>query len=88
MIRFAFDYPLVLASTPFALSPLFRSPLRASKAPSIEAIPVDLLSYWIAIATENLRHRRDRAPPSSAPPGRFVSEARSNAWAKARKSSS
>ncbi len=49
MIRLAFDYPLVLALTPFALAPLFRSPLRASKAPSIDAVPVDPLSYWITI---------------------------------------
>ena len=49
MIRIAFDYPVVLALTPLAFAPLFRSPLRASRAPSIDAAPADPLSYWITI---------------------------------------
>ncbi len=49
MIRIAFDYPFVLALAALAFAPLFRSPLRASRAPSIDAIPVDPLSYWITI---------------------------------------
>jgi mxaC protein len=49
MIRIAFDYPLVLALTPLAFGPLFRSPFRASRAPSNDAAPTDPLSFWITI---------------------------------------
>ena len=49
MIQIGFDYPLVLALTPLAFAPLFRSHLRPSRTPSIDVAPLDALSHWIAI---------------------------------------
>lgn len=54
MIRLGVDHPLILALLPLALAPIFFSALRASRIPSLDAVPTDALSQSVGVALKAL----------------------------------